>query len=233
MTTEQNAVIDLDSLDLSVDAAKPEKRPPFPGVVTVDTREPGNGENGVVAKWHLAVKPLTFSVKGELGSFHNYVAVKLDENGKPRMTGEYGRVTAPIRKNFGRQLSGVQFGKGQLLGLVGWWHYEVQEYGQFSGRYPSLILERAATEEEIAEFGTTGNNQTSAKAANYSADEIESALSLLDGKKPAEWQRTVMKADLVEHVKHAILGGDMQTWLVANGYAEQSGSVINRIAVTA
>ena len=254
-TNTRAGTIDLDSIDISLDDAKPQERP-FLGTVTQDQFEDGRvygpGDSGITL--HLIVTPL-----GRDKGFHAWLPLKYastKEDGvtvymdgsndlpiKYSMNGAFGRVIESFRSTFGnKDAEGNTYkpGHGQLCGLTGWFVLRTLTYGKDpvtgelrgAGGRPTIIALRKATAEEIA---SAGGEVSTGGSKDYSAEDIEAALTILDGKKALEYQRAVMKASISPELKSDILQGTMAGYLVARGYAVQDGAVIVRAteAVTA
>lgn len=256
-TANRAGTIDYSTIDISLDDAKPEARPPFPGDITIDQFEDGRvygaGDSGI--SWHLAVKPANSEKP-----FHSWIPLKyasemvdnvktfLDgTNGMPvkySMSGEFGRVLNAIREvHGGKDAEGQQRkpGHGTLVGLSGFWLRETLTYGKDrvtgetrQGGKPSLIAVKAPK-------GAAASTTQPTPAAQFSEADTLVALLILDGRKPLEYQRGLMKAKtladifpdsesgglaVTPEIKNAVLDGSAAKYLVAKGYATESGGVI-------
>lgn len=240
--------VDYSSIHIALDDAKPVERP-FLGTVTQDTFEEGRvygpADSGITE--HIVVTPL-----GRDKGFHDWLPLKYAKDaddkalfadgadGRPTkysLAGAFGRVADSYRSVFGgKNEDGTprEPGHGQLNGLTGWFVRRVLTYGKDpvtgelrgAGGRPVTIALKKATAQDIAEAG--GEGVANAKVS-YTEGDIAASLDILSGKKPLEYQRSVMKAELPANIKSAILQGTMSSWLVANGHATQDGNVIQRV----
>lgn len=241
--------IDYSTISIPIDDAKPVERP-FLGTVTQDTFEEGRvygaGDSGITE--HLVVTPL-----GREKGFHAWLPLKYARDaedktlfadgadGRPTrysLAGAFGRVADSFRSVFGGKNedgSPREMGHGQLNGLTGWFVLRTLTYGKDpvtgelrgAGGRPTLIAVKKASATDIAEAGGEITTATTT-STTYTDDVIAASLDILSGRKPLEFQRLVMKADLPANVKSDILQGTMATWLVKAGYADQNGAIITR-----
>lgn len=257
MTDTAARTVDIASIDISLDDAKPVERP-FLGTITQDAFEDGRvygpGDSGV--QWHPMVTalrdgakpqhdflPLKYATAKEDGVTVYFDGHDLEHPIKYSMSGAFGRVLDSIRSVVGSKDSeGNDYkpGHGQLNGITCWWVQRTLTYGKdpvtgelrgANGR-PHLVAVKKASADEIASAG--GSAPSGAVA--YSAEEIEAALTILDGRKPLEYQRLVVKADgkdgrplLSADMKSAILAGTFAAYAVKEGLAMQDNGVIVRI----
>jgi len=217
VTDEANraGTIDYSDIEINIADSKPVERP-FLATITQDQYEEGRvygpGDSGITL--HLIATPL-----GRDKGFHAWLPLKYAKDAddktlfadgadgralKYSLAGALGRVMDSFRTVFGaKDDSGTdrQCGKGQLVGLTGWFVMRTLTYGKDpvtgelrgAGGRPTIIAVRKATAQEIAESGGDAPSQ-SQKA--YTAEDIDTALGILDGKKPIQFQRDVMKATL-------------------------------------
>ena len=108
MTDETTTTAPMgESVDISVNDTKAPERT-FIGEIVVDAIEPAKvfeGSGGSGYQEHLAVKPLSFSLRSQTGAFHCWPAIKYGKDGGLVKTGEFGRVTGAIREVFRKELT--------------------------------------------------------------------------------------------------------------------------------
>lgn len=236
-TASRAGTTDLASIHISVADAKPIERP-FLGTITMDQYEDGRvyNDNDTGVTWHLGVTRV-----GSEKPFHNWIPLKFNkEGGYNTNSGKFGRVLNSVREIFGakdEEGHDREPGHGNLVGLTGWCVLRVLTFGTDSngepigGTKPSLIFVKKASKEDIE---TAGAGATPGEASKtLSDDDIAAALDILDGRKPLEYQKLVMKADISAELKSGILQGEVAKALVAGGYATQDGNVIRRVQETA
>lgn len=213
--TTPTETIDIDSIDLSTDDAIPQERS-FLGVITHDQKEPGK----YGPQWHFGVKPLSFQLNTETGSFHNWPAIKFsDKDGSLITQGEFGRVVTAVKNAFGSHKIGV----GELNGLVGHFVLRKLTYGKnretgevIEGKRDSLIALRAATPDEIANAGIKPPAPTT-----YSPEDTATLVELMSGKKVAEYTRGLGRNNTINaDLKNALMNGDAARILVGMGVGE-------------
>lgn len=236
----------LDSLFDDLAAATEFKPTEFPGEITIDSFGPDKFDETALASWHLAVRPLSFTLKSATGAFHGYEKIKLNKDGKISENSAAGRVIKAIREGLGPDSDGkpLKPGKGQLVGRYGMFVMETLEFGKDkrkdnpdgtpnpkfgqtikAGR-PSVMMTRALTPDEIAKYV---HGVVAEQAGSFSTDDLEAALAVMEGKKPSIYQRGLMRNDeLSQEIKTAILNGDMAKALVAEGLAVEEDGVLVR-----
>lgn len=237
------AAIDVGSLTDTVKAGTEER--PFLGEIIIDQYEPG--ERG--PKWHLGVKPLSFTLSSRTGAFHNWskVPFQLDDAGRPVLNDQGRPVIAGGRGEYGRIKSALKsvgidgaVGEGALIGKVAWFVQRVITYGRnqatgetIQGGRPSLIAVRRATTKDIVEAGSADalspDERNGHITTTFTQEQAQAALDLMAGRKPTEYIKLAgtMK-DLETAVKRAVMDGTAQDFLVANGLAVEKGGVLER-----
>jgi hypothetical protein len=229
--------VDIETLDLSIDDAIPQERT-FLGIITMDQKEPGK----FGPQWHIAVKPLSFTLNTESGSFHNWPAIKFSQkDGSLVTTGEYGRVVNAIRQVFGGKNEKGEtrkIGVGDLVGLTGHFVLRKLEYGKdrvtgevIAGKRDSLIAIRKATAEEIASAGVPAGTPAN---PTYSNEDVGTLLDLMAGKKVLEYTKGLGRNQtLSAELKNAVMNGSAANTLVEMGEATLVNGVLERATVTA
>lgn len=208
--------VDIESLDLSTEDTIPVERT-FLGQIIIDQKEPGK----YGPQWHLAVKPLSFTLNSESGAFHNWPAIKFSaKDGSLITQGEYGKVVSAIRQVHGAHKIGV----GELVGTVGHFVLRKLEYGKdketgevIAGKRDSLIAVRKATPEEVAGAGVPAGTPSNPL---YSPADVETLLTLMAGKKSLEYTRGLGRnTTLSAELKNAIMNDSAAQQLVSMGVA--------------
>lgn len=190
---------------------------PFIGRMTVDELRPGKFENKPW-QWAIAVKPLTFAVKGN--GFPNYVGIsaKEIENG-PNENSQFGLHMAAFKSVFGGEAA-FDIGVGDLLDRHAWFirkeHlYPVNSDGsQFKTNL--LIPIRAATDEEIVE---AGGEVAAPTTVVLSDEDVEAVLKVLEGKGKAQFAKAALRAKLDPKLIGHIVSGAAVEYLLGEGLA--------------
>jgi hypothetical protein len=188
---------------------------PFLGVVTVDQWE--EGKYGT--QWHLAVRPVEFSLQGETGAFHTYYGASTRKRSK------MGAFLAGARAV--SALDGKRLGHGEMIGLTCWWVRRDISFGkddEGEERIASgvLVPVKSATDEELARAGSPSEAATPADP-EWTDEEIQAVLAVLDGKRPSEAQVAAAKARLSPELKNAIFSGHAIEYLTRQHMIELDG----------
>lgn len=181
------------------------KQDQFEGEITID-EEVDDNFNADRTRWHYGVTPE--GSEKTIQAWYN--------NGA---RGQMAQVIASLKKSMGAALTGMAPGRGDLLGIRGVFErktftYTDRESGERrESRNPTIVMVKYIGAARAAEA--------------YSENDVVAMLGLVDGKKPAEYQRQIMKNDVLSNrAKVDILEGKALAWLVSEGYATRSGDIL-------
>lgn len=189
----------------------------FIGEIVVDEFQPRAEKFGGGYQWVLAVKPLNRKIGGKTGAFHEYVAIK-----EIKANNKLGLMVAALQNvlDDGEEAS---IGEGDLIGKIAVFRKETRVYGtakdgtEYKGSL--LLAQRRPTLEELESLGLAAEAKKA--AFEWTDENVETALSILEGKKKNQFQRAAFAAKLDDvTLTQMLVSGDAAEYLVNNGLAE-------------
>jgi hypothetical protein len=208
-TTEVPGVPDIKIGQEVVEAA------PWLGQIVVDEWVPG--EWGM--QWHLAVKPVDFSIGGKTGSFHTYYT--LPKGDTIRKNSKFGTVLEAMAQVFDKSVS---IGQGVLVGQCAIWMRRDITFGKDKQGEPMvaegvLVPVKKATAEESARATSGGPAPTPAQP-EWTEEEIEQVLHVIGGLPAKDLTRAAARSELSPKLKNAVMSGVAVDYLTAQGLIE-------------
>jgi hypothetical protein len=193
---------------------------PFLGVIAIDAWE--DGQRG--PQWHMGIKPVDRVIQGPTGCLHNWA--NHSEKKRSKM-GLLLQATLSVWND-----KNLRIGHGDLLGRVAVFETQTINFGtnKETGEpidVPLHIPVRAATAEEQARAsgagGPGGGTISTPASPEFTDDEVEQVLGVIEGLDKREMQKAVMRSQLSPELKNAILSDKVIGPLTERGLIEVDG----------
>jgi hypothetical protein len=224
-----------DPFDIAIDPSQfSNDSPKFLGIVTIDQVVAGGSvtnNDGTTREtgpqWQLGVKPVHFTIQGETGAYLTWFTPGTKKTSKMFAI---IKAMSDLPEVFPK---GAKVAKGQLVGIVCWWVRRDIMFGNALSRNVLIPVAPASTE-EIAEAqeAVRGMGVAVNQSANYTDEDVETLLGILDGKTTDDAQLAAARnRNLQANLKQDILSGDAIKTLMGLGVIEMDTSgTITRVS---
>lgn len=225
--TEANTEFDLNEfdIDLTDEFEDDDFAPlPFDGEIVISQFEPGT----YGPQWHLAVRPLEFTLGGRTGAFHTYakvnpgspmkanstagkmkaaLAVVLGPKGYDTIDGEDGQ---PVQRPIPYKIT-------ELVGQRARFERRTLTFGKNKAGETMKAEQVLIAIAPYVEPGSVAGNQ----GAAWSDEDVDVALSIVDGKTRTQARTAAAKSGASATVKNGLVGGALIDHLLEQDLIEQ------------
>jgi hypothetical protein len=227
---------------ISLDGDELEEGSEFLAEITTDTftRSAPKGSDELQDQWYLVVRPIDIPLKAEnkVGGWPFWAkATRSNRSKLGVMVKAMGSALYPGDKDdpaVKAARASVQIGLGKLVGQRFWFvRRDEMDLGRMSDgtmmtAKSLLIATRKAEGDDLTRGGSpsiaASTNEHKVTEIEYDAESLSLICAFIDGKKPAEFQRAVLKSDegklLPKAVREAIISGAALKEVKARGLVE-------------